>query len=210
MRSSISIVAVLACLLVGCVSGGHRGSDEAPPSGSIYRSPQGNFTCTVPNLLRPGARQVEHVGDGMANVTFSDDMGAMLRIESIKLPDTLTITPENLPKQLDRCYDATVMDLFRSVAADTVTLHREQLTTAAGQTLFAVVQIPHGSTLANADTGQRPDSVRGVMVFVQQGYFYLLMNQEWPAGVPNNSPMPMRIERLQNDLQQAVAGMTFH
>src|SRR5438270_743507 len=64
LRTLTLAACALAALLASCASGTGANSGGVPrttpqPTGSVYTSKLGNFTCKVPALLRPGAYQME-------------------------------------------------------------------------------------------------------------------------------------------------------
>ena len=206
---------VLAGLGVGCAGP----SAEPPPSGSTFRSRRGNFTAVVPNLIRPGARMVETYEGDNTFLSMSDDLGTLFRVESSPvLPEDrgrLDAMPAD--EALSAFFDRVLMPAeFLAASPQASVLHREMLDTSAGRTLFAVVDIPGGSTLASTTGGdaapRRHDSVRGVFVFRAHDWIYVVSNQEPPvflAAQPTRS-VDDRAARLRDDLRAKVAGMTFH
>src|SRR5580693_4429112 len=77
-------------LLVGC--------SNAPAPGSVYTSGLGNFTVKVPRFVEPGMKMAQRSDRDLAAVSFSDDMGQLLRIESERTPAAMKpmLTPERI------------------------------------------------------------------------------------------------------------------
>lgn len=213
-------ICALAMLLASCASGNGANSGGIPrttpqPTGSVYTSKLGNFTCKVPYLWRPGAYQMERGDADSAEVMYYDDFGHLLRIESERMPKEFAPrfdSPDGL-KTLDDFFDRSVFPLaFRSISLQANVMHRDHVTTAAGPAVFVVVSVPQGSSLASVDEQgglHRADSVRGVLIFVKRGFIYVIMNQEPGGNNIDHGPLDQRITLLLDTLQQTIAGMTF-
>jgi hypothetical protein len=121
------------------------------------------------------------------------------------------LAADQLPSTLDSLFDRTVFnDLFWAVSPEASILDRGHVTTAAGPALYAMVNIPNGSTLADASTGRRFESKRGVLLLFKNGFLYVISNQEWPVGTKvHTGNVHDRSARLLDDLQQVVADMGF-
>jgi hypothetical protein len=166
----------------------------------------------------PGTPEIHDAVDGdSASVEFMDDTGAMLRIECQKVPAELPAfcTGPSAHQDMDLLFDRALMPReFKAVSPDTTIEARDFVKTAAGDTLFVVVNIPGGSTVAISSAPappHRPDSLRGVLIFRENDYIYFVSNQEWPAAQDiMKRTMPQRAELPQHALVDFVAGMTFN
>jgi hypothetical protein len=145
---------------------------------------------------------------------FSDDIGRLLRIESERIPPKMEplMAGDRLPDTLEDFFEKAVLaQAFRSVSPDASVMYREHNTAAGEPAFFTVVMIPGGSTLTNANTGRRYDSVRGVLVFARDGFLYAISNQEWPVGDNlNRGSLEHRCDQLLNELNETVSTMTSH
>ena len=159
----------------------------------------------------------EQATDDTAFVMFTDDFGTVFRVESVRIPaEVRQLKPgENLRDTLSKFFHEKLVPLeFTNISPQTTILDEDYVDTAAGKALFAVVYIPHGSTLMKSVSGgpdEFEDSVRGVMIFRQHDFLYILMNQEWPMTAERTPPIPMqtRINMRLEELQKSVAGMSF-
>ena len=213
-RQSVVAWAFLVLLGAGCQSGVPKGT---------YESKLGNFTCTVPDLLRPGEKMVEKNGPDWTFVSFTDDWGTLLRIESWAIsPEAhaLLAQPSRDPHDiLQTLFHKEIMPKeLLAASKDTAVLESHFVNTAAGTAFFVVVNIPQGSTWTASRNGgpyQHDDSLRGLMIFRQHDYLYLVMDQECaittadrPVGFPPLS-IDRRIQMRLDNLQKTVATMTF-
>jgi hypothetical protein len=77
--------------------------------------------------------------------------------------------------------------------------------------LFAVVNIPEGSSMLDVKAGKNLDSTRGLLIFAKNGFIYMLGKQ---LGVPfsasNAQPDPDEIrEPLLESLEAFYKGIAF-
>ena len=201
--------------IAGCASDGARPVNRVP--GAVYHSRPDNFTVVVPPLLGPGIRASETATDATAaGVTFSDDFGTLLDVQSRHIGD------EEIPGYvgpakagtLDAEFDGRVLPALRQRTPGATVLHRGRVDTSVGPAVFAVVSLPGGSARTLRDDAGRPyhpDAVRGVLVFQQLRWVYAVSVQQWPA--TTNGPKLSAVDRdarLLSDLRQAVAQMTFN
>lgn len=220
-RRTLTGLSLLVCpLLVGCESGPRP---LRLPPGATYHSRPDNFTALVPPLLGPEIRESETAADdgSAAGVTFDDDFGTLLDVQSTRIPDDRrpAYTGDARPATLADDFSARVLPALRQRSPAAEVLHRQDaVETAAGPALFAVVALPGGSTRTDPDlppdaAGQpaHPDAVRGVLVFPRYRWLYTVSVQQWPATAhaPPLAPVD-RDARLLADLRQAVAQMTFN
>jgi len=84
MIESKGLAVGLASLLAGCVGSWIPQTSNVPGSrlGSSYASPGGEYTVTVPYLVKPGARIQEGTDPPNQIVVFADDFGTKYRILS--------------------------------------------------------------------------------------------------------------------------------
>ena len=212
---------IALALLVGLTTLAGCGAEEQSrpldlPTGAVYRSPLGNFTCVVPLLLKGYHQESEATRDGdSATVTFADGYGTLLRIESgrIAAADRPALAGADRDRALNAFFDDVLMpqQVKPSFPAATVS-ERSFVDAAAGRrpyddvapsrALFAVVRLA-----ADRPTGVR----RGVLVFPQKGFLYVVTDQEWPSLAHDVKLTDAeRAFRLQSDLRQVVASMTFN
>ncbi len=213
-RTMLSLV--LATGVCGCGSEPVARPVTVQP-GATYHSPAGNFTCVVPPLLGPGVRESQAASDDgtVAGVTFSDDFGTLLDVQSRHIPDAdqPAYAGPGGRATVDADVDRRVLPGLERTAPGSAVLYREGVTTPVGPATFVVVALPAGSTrtVRAADgTTYHPDAVRGLLVFAQVGWAYTVTVQQWPP-TPNAPPLAPadRDARLLSDLKQAVGQMTF-
>ncbi len=210
-------LALLVCLttLAGC------GAEEQSRSldlaaGAEYQSPLGNFTCTVPMLLKDYHRESEAThGDDSATVTFADDHGTLLRIESGRIAPadrpgldgpgqeqalTAFFNDVVFPQQVRPSFPTA--SVVQTSFVDYATGRKPYVDPTPGRALFAVIRLA-----ADDPTGVR----RSVFVFPQKGFLYVVTDQEWPSLARDVKMTDAdRAFRLESDLRQTVAAMTFN
>ena len=208
-------------LLIGLTTLTGCGAEERSrpldlPAGAEYRSPLGNFTCTVPMLLKGYHRESEAThGDDSATVTFADDYGTLLRIESGKIlpadrPDldgpgreqglTAFFNDVVFPQQVRPSFPTA--SVLQTSFVDYSTGRKPFVDPTPGRALFAVVRLS-----AEDPTGVR----RGIFVFPQKGFLYVVTDQEWPSLAHDVKMTDAdRAFRLESYLRQTVAAMTFN
>ena len=191
------------------------------PSGATYVSPAGNFTAVVPALLGPDLHRSQTTGEEKSpevGVTFADDFGTLLDVQSRRVANDANrpaYPAADRSADVGRYFDAVVLPALRRRSPGATVLHRaDDVLTAAGPALFAVVGLPGGSTRVLRNPAGRPyhpDAVRGILVFPQYRWVYAVGVQQWPPtpDAPALAPAD-RDAGLLADLRQTVARMTFN
>jgi|GEM_PF-3772206 len=216
-KSAGGIARVVLLFVVFASVVGFAQSTTAPASTqpAVYTSKLNNFTCPIPAM--PGQMKTsEAANESGAYVSFLDDMGSLLRIESLKIPadQAARFTGPDANKDYDAAFDQSLLpNEFKATSPDTTVAAREFVKTSAGEALFVAVNIPGGSTVAET-TGpnppHRPDSLRGVLIFRQHDYLYIVSNQELPITQEIvKRTMVERTGMLQRQLVDFVGGMSF-
>ncbi len=211
-RTLTRLSTLFLAVIAGCGS-----EPEARPvhlePGATYHSRPDNFTVAVPPLLGPGVRESETADDDAeAGVTFDDDFGTLLDVQSTRLSDDRrpAYAGGGRGAALADDFTARVLPALRRRSPGATVLHQDDaVETAVGPALFAVVGLPGGST--RTVDGTHPDAVRGVLVFPRFRWLYAVQVQQWPP-TPNAPVLTpdQRDARLLDDLRQAVAEMTFN
>jgi hypothetical protein len=204
---AFAAVTLAVALISGC--GSANSVSRLPDGDYLFRSKRGNFTCVAPSFARSGKPSVETYEGDNTFVEFSGAYGELLRIECSPIPPEYAarVAVTDRHTLLDGMFDRVLMPAeFLRASPSAHVVRREYVDTAAGAALFCVVEIPGGSTLAESVNGSpysRPDSTRGVLLFITHGYAYTLGNQEL------REPFKDSQDRLLDDLNGVVAKMTF-
>lgn len=157
----------------------------------VYESPLGNFTVPIPVNSQQGGRIQSQEGV----VGFSDDFGTLLRIDYYPIP------PENLDEMesvgKEEYFESILVDryvpqaIFANVPNAQVK-YAEYLEETLAGSYYVLVDMPQGSTISkqeNNGTATRLDAYRGLLIFINADFLYIVSNQrsffkgETPAGV---------------------------
>ena len=150
-----------------------------------YFSPNGNFSCAVPPLAKPGAiieDSLDKTKDGyVGTVKFEDDYGKLFRVDWYEVPTDIQEHEKKLGKPL---YGATMLEGFLTLQMQNFHHVFPEATVEAEETigditnlmLFADVRIPKGATLT--DNGQRLDCSRGLFIFNRNNWAYVISIQD--------------------------------
>lgn len=214
--SPLRVAGVAVLLMVaGCAGGAGKPLNLQP--GATYLSPSEHFSVVVPPMVGPKYHEIETSVDGSAaGVTFSDDFGVLLDVQSRHIGDDQVngyLLVNRLPT-LQADLDQHVLPGLRDRSSGATVVHRETLTTTVGPALFAVVSLPGGSTRTLKDADGKPyhpDAVRGVLLFSKLRWAYAVSVQLWPE--TTNGPKLSAEDvnaRLLNELRQTVSRMTFN
>jgi hypothetical protein len=153
--------------------------DDDVLSLEFYESPLGNFTVAVPVNLQEGARV--NTQEGL--VSFSDDSGALMRIDYYALP----------PEQMTEIQASGKEAYFRSILlekyvpqaiianlATAKVNYTEYLTDVMSGAFFAIVDMPGGSTISKTGSNgaaTRLNAYRGLLSFIENDFLYILTSQ---------------------------------
>ena len=145
----------------------------------FYQSPLGNFTVPIPLDSEQGGKiQTE---EGM--VSFSDDMGTLLRIDyyPLSLEQIKEIRSQGHETYLheiivNKCLPETII----SNVPNAEVRHREYWQDPLKRFYYVLVNIPKGSTISQQETnghGIRLDAYRGLLSFVNSECLYVVSSQ---------------------------------
>jgi hypothetical protein len=145
----------------------------------FYQSPLGNFTVPIPLDSEQGGKiQTE---EGM--VSFSDDIGTLLRIDYYPLsPEQI----DDLESQEDQTYlhkvlvDKYVPQVITSNIPNAEVKHTEYLQDTLERYYYVLVNMPQGSTISKQESngsGIRLDAYRGLLSFVNNECLYIVSSQ---------------------------------
>ncbi len=191
--------------------GGGGSKDDVRISGRIkegrYYSRYSNFSCAVPPLIHPGAVIEDDYYTQSGTVSFSDDLGALVRIDYWEIPKPLAVhagTASGIKSIENWFFDSIVLGrMYRPFSSVLKIFYRgdvELVDAKTGQrdiALFAVVWLPKGSTISEDTTG-RLDAMRPSILFVKGRYAYLIAIQDMSgsSGVGVNNQLLDRLEQL--------------
>lgn len=136
--------------------------------GESFQAPLKNFTVLVPNL--PFGTKVQKKNDkDLGMVSFLGATGDVRRIDYQRLPPDFNIPTDSIT--LRRFTETALISLLEpnhgTVEADSAISLPDQ------EAWFALVHFPNASRLVDS-TGTRLDAVRGLLLFVRQGFAYTL------------------------------------
>ncbi|MEI6444462.1 MAG: tellurite resistance TerB family protein [Nostocales cyanobacterium ELA583] len=145
----------------------------------FYQSPLGNFIVPVPLDSEQGGKiQTE---EGM--VSFSDDIGTLLRIDYYPL--TLEQI-DDLESQEDETYlhgvlvDKYIPQAIISHIPSAEIKHQEYLQDSLEKYYYVLVDMPKGSTISKQESngnGMRLDAYRGLFSFINNECLYIVSSQ---------------------------------
>lgn len=173
-RGKISrlVASLAAVVLAACVSGGRPSVGR----GGQYVSPLGNFELDVPRYMFQTYIE-EDFGESAGIVSFSGDMGSLLRIQSERIP--LDAAPAF---ELDDTRDVAYREYLRLVIVpglagqfpQTTVLHEEFVQDELGRAYFGVVRVPEGSPLRDLKADRQLDSTLLMLIFHRGDYIYVI------------------------------------
>jgi hypothetical protein len=166
-----------------------------------YTPPLKNFTCSFPSFLEGTGKVLQDsTAPQVGTVTFSDDFGTVLRIDYETIPPDLPIpeNPDMRKKYFEDLLNFVMQELFLPFAPDSSISHREFLGAESEEVLYAVIDFPHGSNLAN-EKGERLDAVRGIFIFNEGKFIYMLTSQ-YTVGILD-ARISDRVQYLKDELQ---------
>jgi hypothetical protein len=145
----------------------------------FYQSPLGNFTVPIPLDSEQGGKiQTE---EGM--VSFSDDMGTLLRIDyyPLSLEQIKEIRSQGHETYLHEIIvNKYLPDTIISNVPNAEVRHREYWQDPLKRYYYVLVNIPKGSTISQQETnghGIRLDAYRGLLSFVNSECLYVVSSQ---------------------------------
>ena len=187
-----------------------------------YTSPKMNFSCTVPELLQPGATIRDGVAPETGTVTFEDDMGTLKRVDYFIIPagkEKDIETLEGRKNVQNYLFNYVVEQLYRSVVRDAKIVHTEFIelpnpTRDRTETaLYGIALLPKGSTLAERTKG-RYDALRASLVFFKGQFSYVLTIQNIPGLFADLRTKPIsdeeRKKQLLEDLEKFYETFSFN
>jgi hypothetical protein len=169
---------VASVFIVGCATQEKSTSLVGELNDSRYISPSGNFTLSVEGLdpqIRDSYDEVE--GYGITEIRSA--MGSIERISYDEESESLMENLKNL-KVLNKYKDfmlgyfenAFVPKNYPTESGATIKSEPIFITAGENELLFAIIRVPQGSSVYT--TGIRNDGIRGVLLFVENGYSYQL------------------------------------
>ncbi|MDF5718544.1 MAG: hypothetical protein PUP93_32945 [Rhizonema sp. NSF051] len=178
---------------------GSLGEDD---SLAVYESPLKNFTLPTPVYTEEGGRVQSQEG----LVSFSDDLGTMLRIDYYRIrteqeEEMSSVGQEQYLKSL--LLDKYVPEAIAPDLPKTAVNYTEYLADAMDGAYFALVNMPEGSTIskiANNGTATKLNAYRGLMAFSEGEFFYIVSSQHsFPKG---KTPGSTKLEA--EDIKQKI------
>jgi hypothetical protein len=166
----------------------------ATTSGQIadgrYFSPLSNFSVPIPDGL--GLRVQEEGTTEGGGVAFHDDFGSLKSIFYLRLsPETLKTQNDPIQQRVilvSFLDDFAMPNLFKPVSPGANILHREHLNVGDYNAYFAIVEIPGGSTMFDVRSNKGFDTKRGLLIFVNGGFMYMLSSGENPSVLELGQP----------------------
>ncbi len=155
-----------------------------------YFSPLNNFSVPIPDGL--GLRVQEEGATEDGGVAFHDDLGNLKSIFYLHIsPETLN-TQNDIIKQrailVSFLDDFAMPNLFKSVSPGANILHREHINVEDYNAYFAIVEIPGGSTMFDVRANKEFDTKRGLLIFVNGEFMYMLSSGENPSVLELGQP----------------------
>ena len=180
-RVPIIFAALLVALATGCQI------TKGSVSSGRYESPLKDFSLPIP-VSGPGVKIEDGVKADAAGqlheswVSFHDDFGNLVAIESAELPEEVQRVlndPAQLREHLKHFLDGAYLPVKRRAIPDLRKSHDEIVTLRGGEpALFVVIDFPGGSPMvvitAEHPQGKRMDSTRPHLFFVHGTVQYML------------------------------------
>jgi hypothetical protein len=137
--------------------------------GQLFTSPLKDFEVTVPSYMF-GTRVVKDRAKDGGFVAFQSDMGDLQRIDYSRLhPDR---PAPSAPDSLHAFLGGPVAGILEANRHEL--LADDSIVVGDVRMRLFVVRFPEGSTLVDARTRKRLDSVRGLLVVTRNGIGYIL------------------------------------
>lgn len=155
-----------------------------------YFSPSNNFSVPIPDGL--GLRVQEESTTEGGGVAFHDDLGNLKSIFYLRLsPETLKTQNDSIKQRailVSFLDDFAMPNLFKPVSPGANILHREHLNVGDYNAYFAIVEIPGGSTMFDVGANKKLDTRRGLLIFVNGRFMYMLSSGENPSVLELGQP----------------------
>ncbi len=121
--------------------------------------------------------------EGAGRVSFYDDFGRISGVWYRRIPSDLIYSEDRGERDLryGLLHYSAMPYLFYPVSKDSKILSEETVSVDGQDMLFAVVNIPEGSNLFDVKVRKHLDSTRGLLIFVKNGFVYMLGKQ---LGIP--------------------------
>jgi hypothetical protein len=179
---------------------------EEENGSQVYESPLGNFIVPVPVDPRHGGRVQTQEG----SVSFSDDLGTLLRIDSIPLSSEPDEEQEEYLRSilLKKYIPQTIVSNLPAASVE-YTEYVEDLFAGA---YFAVVNLPEGATISktgNNGTASKVNAYRGLIAFTDGDYLYVVSSQQSFADEKTPSSVKTEAERLKQKILEFVDTIEF-
>jgi len=229
MANPISTAVLMLCLSASVVScarydplrsfiGSYRRYTET--KGNVqkdrYTSPQGNFSCKVPALLKPGAVVKDSFSkkEGTGMVVFADDFGLQLMVQWYEIPTNANAVSDSaLLEQI-----AVSIKEMDKKSLRKVTFGKESLGAVDQPTLFYLataemadvkVYIPRSQRDTVTKESMIPHIFRGHSFFRRGGWIYVLTSQEDSLLRHENKTPDQREKDLRSKLEKYLTDFEF-
>jgi tellurite resistance protein len=180
-------------------------------SEEVYESPLGNFTVPIPVDSQQGGRIQSQEGV----VGFSDDFGTLLRIDYYPIP----------PEQLEELDSTEKQEYLRSIMVDkyvpqailqnlpdAAIKHTEYQEDGELDYYYALVDMPHGSTISQQDnngTITRLNAYRGLVSFIQDDFLYIVSTQRSFFNGSTSDSIEEEAENIKESILEFVGTIEF-
>jgi len=130
-----------------------------------YFDPENRFSIKIPYLLKPGARIAGRFDKFGGSISFSDDMGKLIRVDVSTVIDIdneeakYLLKTENWKKLLNNGRHNLYIHYKTSVPTTKI-IHQEYLTQNKMKCDFYIFQMNEGSSIGNAENKKRLDALR--------------------------------------------------
>jgi hypothetical protein len=187
---ALALVAALG-FATACLAGPGRVADGK------YYGPLDNFVVPLPRLA--GLRVQDESDQTGGMVAFHGDLGGNRGVTYVRLPEGMDAALSDAARR-DATYRSFVHDyalasLFRRASPQAKVVWEEPVNQGAERALFVVVDIPGASTLLDAKTNKRLNSVRALLVFHRHDFIYML-SDELNSALESVDPAALGNERL--------------
>ena len=177
----------------------------------FYQSPLGNFTVPIPLDSEQGGKiQTE---EGM--VSFSDDMGTLLRIDyyPLSLEQIKEIRSQGHETYLHEIIvNKYLPETIISNVPNAEVKHREYWQDPLKRYYYVLVNIPKGSTISQQETnghGIRLDAYRGLLSFVNSECLYVVSSQRSFLNSETLSSVKEEAEKIKKTILDFVETIEF-
>lgn len=227
MKMPVLLICICAAILTGCARldplrgfvGSYRSYTEI--KGDIqdgrYTSPHANFSCKVPDLIKPGAVIKDDINqkEGTGIVAFGDDFGLRFMVRWFEVSaDANSISDSVLLEQI-----AVYMRETDKKMLAKATIEPERLDEAGQSTLFYMVIAEAPDVKVYIPPAQRdtmtkemviPHVFRGHLIFRRGGWVYVLTTQtETRFGEDKTKTAEEQEVEVRAKLQQLLADFEF-